>query len=109
MINDSVCPCIYDVVLVSNPKEIIQLIERGFLDANFSIIREEGVVYICCKDNIVFCYECHSQSDISKTCCDISDPVNCFDLFYFGFENICLKCKKLILKYFLDILIKIKK
>ena len=109
MLNYFLCPCIFDVVFVSNPKEISQLIESGFLDANFLILRDDSTVYICCKENIVFYYECHSRSDIYKTCGNVIEPVNCFDLLSFGFENICSKCKKLILKYFLDILIKIKK
>ena len=109
MLNYFVCPCIFDVVFVSNPKEIDELIESGFLEVNFLILRDDSSLYISCKENIAFYYERHSRSDIFKTCGDIIDPVNCFDLLSFGFENICSKCKKLILKYFLDILIKIKK
>ena len=94
MLNYFVCPCISDVGFVSNPKEITQLIESSFLDANFLMLQDDSTLYICCKENIVFYYECHSRSDIFKACGDIIDPVNyCFDLLSFGFENICSKCK----------------
>ena len=114
MVNYFVCPCIFDIFLVSNPKEINELVKSNFLEVSYLILLDaesnmESNLYICCKENIVFHYECHSRSDIFKTCGDISDSVNCFDLLSFGFKNICSKCKKLILKYFLDILIKVKK
>ena len=110
MVNYFVCPCIFDIFLVSNPKEINELVKSNFLDVDYLILLdEESNLYICCKENILFHYDCHSRSDIFKTCGDITDPVNCFDLLSFGFENICSMCKKLILKYFLDLLIKVKK
>ena len=107
MVNYFVCPCMFDVFFESNHKEITQLIESGFLRVNFLIFEHDGSFYLCCKDNIIFCFDC--QSDIYKTCSDEIEPVNCFDLILYGFEDICSKCEKLILKYFLDFLIKIEK
>ena len=109
MVNYFVGQCIFDVVLISTPKEIDDLIKSNFLNVSYLIFDEESNIYICCKKNIEFYYDCYSRSDIFETCGDITDPVNCFDLLSFGFENICSKCKKLILKYFLDLLIEVKK
>ena len=109
MVNYFVCPCIFDVVLASTPKEIDDLIKSNFLNVSYLIFDEESNIYICCKKNNEFYYNCFSSSDIFETCGDITDPVNYFDLLSFGFENICSRCKRLILKYFLDILIKVQK
>ena len=54
MLNYFVCPCIFDIVFVSNPKEIDELIESGFLEVNFLILRDDSSLYICCKENIAF-------------------------------------------------------
>ena len=109
MVNYFVCPCIFDVVLISTHKEIDDLIKSNFLNVGYLIFDEESNIYICCKKNIEFYYTCYSRSVIFESCGDISDPINCFDLLCYGFENICLEGKKLILKYFLDILIKVQK
>ena len=104
-----VCQCISDVVLTSTSKEISELIKSGFLDVNFLMIEKESTFYICCKDTIVFYYDYSPKSDFSKTCGDVTEPITCFDLISFGFENVCSLCKELVLKYFLDILVELKK
>ena len=109
MINYFVCPCIFDLVLVSTSKEIDDLIKSKFFDVSYLIFNKETNIYICCKKNIEVYYGCYSHSGVLDTCDDIIEPVNCFDLLTYGFENICSKCKKVILKYFLDILIKVRK
>ena len=109
MVNYFVCPCIFDLFLISTPKEIDDLIKSKFLNVSYLIFDEETNIYICCKKNIEFYYDCYSNSGILDTCDDIIESVNCFHLLTYGFENICSKCKKVILKYFLDILIKIQK
>ena len=107
MINYFVCSCIFDVFLTSTPKEI-DVHTKSNKDI-YLILEEESNIYICCKKNIEIYYECYSHLDIFYACDDISDPVNCFDLLYYGFENICSKCKRLILKYFSNLLVKVKK
>ena len=99
----------FDVVFASNYKEIDKLIESDFLRVNFLIFEHVGPFYLCCNKNIVFYSDCYKQSDIYKTCSDETEPINCFDLILYGYEDICSKCEKLILKYFLDFLIKIEK
>ena len=103
------CQCIFDVLLTSTSKEISELIKSGFLAPNFLVIEKKRTVYICCKDAIVFYYDYHSKHDINQTCGDVIEPTSCFDLISFGFENICSVCEELILKYFLKILVEIKK
>lgn len=106
--NYFVCQCILDVVLTSNSKEITDLIESGFLNVNFLIVEEENRLYICCKESIGFCHD-HSSNLDDKTCADVLEPISCFDLIPFGFENLCSLCKALFLKYCQNILVKIKK
>lgn len=108
MVNYFVCPCMVDICLVSNCNEINELKKSGFLRVNFLIFEHVDSFYICCKENI-FYVDCHARSDIYETCSDVIEPINCFDLILYGFDNICSKCEKLILKYFLDFLIKIEK
>ena len=98
-----------DVALTSTDEEIAKLIESGFLNVNFFVIQEKSVVCICCKDTIVFCYDCSSKSDLAKTCGDVIEPITCFDLIPYGFENVCLLCNELVLKYFLNFLVEVKK
>ena len=98
MVNYFACPCIFDVVLISTHEEIDDLIKRNFLHVSYLIFDEESNIYICCKKNIEFYCEFYSRSDIFEHCGDITDPINCFDLLCYGFENICSKCKDLILK-----------
>ena len=109
MVNYFVCPCLLDIVFASNCKEIDELIKSGFLKVNFLIFEHDRSFYLCCKENIVFYSGCYKQSDIYKTCSDETEPINCFDLILYGYEDICLECEKLILKYFLEFLIKIEK
>ena len=109
MVNYFVCPCIFALVLISTSIEIDDLIKSKFLNVSYLIFDEETNIYICCKKNIEVYYDCYSRSGILDTCDDIIDPVNCFHLLTYGFENICSKCKKVILKYFLDILNKVQK
>ena len=109
MVNYFVCPCIFDLVLISTHEETYDLIKSNFLNVSYLIFDEESNIYICCKKNIELFYDCYRNSDNFESCDDIIEPINCFDLLRYGFENICLKCRKLILKYFLDILIKVQK
>ena len=106
--NYFVCQCVLDVVLTSNSKEITELIKSGFLNVNFLITEEENRVYICCKDSIVFCHDYSSNFD-DKTCANVTEPISCFDLISYGFENLCSLCKILFLKHSQNILVKIKK
>ena len=109
MVNYFVCLCIFDLVLTSTHEEIDDFIKCDFLRVSYLIFEEESNIYICCKKNIEFYYKCYSRSDIFEDCGDITYPINCFDLLCYGFGNICSKCKDLILKYFLDILIRVQK
>lgn len=81
----------------------------GFLRVNFLIFEHVDSFYICCKENILFYFDCHTRSDIYKNCSDETEPINCFDLILYGYEDICFKCERLVLKYFLDFLTKIEK
>ena len=98
MVNYFVCLCIFDLVLISTHEEIDDFIKCNFLRVSYLMFEEESNIYICCKKNIEFYYECYSRSDIFEDCGDITYPINCFDLLCYGFENICSKCKDLILK-----------
>ena len=49
MVNYFVCPCIFDVVLISTHKEIDDLIKSNFLNVGYLIFDEESNIYICCK------------------------------------------------------------
>ena len=109
MVNYFVYPCIFDLFLSSSDEEINDLIKSKFLNVSYLIFDEKSDIYICCKKNIGLYYECYCRSVNYKSCGDIIDPVNCFDLLSYGFENICFKCRKIILNYFLKILIKVQK
>ena len=51
MLNYFVCPCIFDVVFVSNPKEITQLIESGFLD-----VKNETIAHFTFVAKRILCF-----------------------------------------------------
>ena len=106
MVNYFVCPLCLMSFLHQIIRKSLNLLKVA-LRVNFLIFEHDGSFYLCCKDNIIFYFDC--QSDIYKTCSDEIEPVNCFDLILYGFEDICSRCEKLILKYFLDFLIKIEK
>ena len=97
-----VCSCLFDIVFVSN--EINELSSEKSL-----ILEHDGSFYICCKDSIEFFSDYNKRSDIDKTCSTVTEPVSCLDLICYGFEDVCSKCEKLILKYFLEHLSKIEK
>ena len=107
VLNYSVCPCLFDIVFASNYNEINELIK--FLSVNFLTILHGVSTYICCKDSIEFYFDYNKQSVNDKTCSTVSEPISCLDLICFGFEDVYLKCEKLILKYFLEHLSKIEK
>ena len=108
-VNYFVCPCLFDIVssaVTSNYEQI-----NKFLSVNFLIIEYDGSFYLCCKDSIEFYYDCcKKQSDIYETCSsDLTELISCLDLICYGFEDLCPKCEKFILKYFLEHLTKIEK
>ena len=104
VVNYFVCPCLFDTVFALNHNVINELMR--FLSVNYLIIEYDGSFYISCKDAIEFYSEYNKQSD---TCSDITEPISCLDLISYGFEDVCSKCEKSILKFFLGHLSKIEK
>ena len=104
MVDYFVCPCLFDIVSALNYDDINELIK--FLSVNYLILEYERTFYICCKDSIDFYIKYDTDSD---TCSNLDEPISCFDLICYGFEDACSKCEKSILDFFLDHLTKIEK
>ena len=104
MVNYFVCPCLFDIVSALNYDDINELIK--FLSVNYLILEYDGTFYLCCKDSIDFYFVYDKDSD---TCSNLNEPISCFDLICYGFEDVCSKCEKSILNFFSDHLSKIEK
>ena len=118
MVNYIVCSCLFDFALFSNYNGINEFIESmekmNFSKSNILILEYVDSFYICCKETVQFLYRCYPE--LYESCIDecpneYTDPesVNCFDLFLYGYEDLCENCESVIFSYLLKILIKIKK
>ena len=104
MVDYFLCPCLFDIVSALNYGDIDELIK--FLSVNYLILEHDRTFYLCCKDSIDFYFEYDKDSD---TCSNLHEPISCFDLICYGFEDVCSKCEKTILDFFSDHLTKIEK
>ena len=104
MVNYFVCPCLFDIVSALNYDDINELMK--FLGVNYLILEYDMSFYISCKDSIEFYSEYNKDCD---TCFNSTEPISCLDLICYGFEDVCSKCEKTILKFFSDYLNKIEK
>ena len=105
MVDYFVCSCLFDVVSTLNYDDINELIK--FLSVNYLILEHESTFYLCCKDSIDFFIDCDKES--VDSCSNLSEPISCLDLICYGFEDVCSKCEKSILKYFSVYLTKIER
>ena len=77
------------------------------LSAEMIIIEKEDNLYICCRDSI-FCYDMFDNNNFI-TRATIFDPVSCFDLLIYGFNDTCVTCiESLSYTYFFNDLVEIK-
>ena len=104
MVNYFVCPCLFDIVSALNYNDINELMK--FLSVNYLILEYDESFYISCKDSIDF-YSVYNKD--CDTCSVPTEPISCLDLICYGFEDVCSKCEKIILKCFSDHLSKIEK
>ena len=104
MVNYFTCPCLFDIFSTLNYDGINELIK--FLSVNYLILEYEMTFYLCCKDSVEFYID--YDKDIVN-CSNLMEPISCFDLICYGFEDVCSKCEKSILNFFSEHLIKIEK
>ena len=102
MVDYFVCPCLFDIVSALNYDSINELIK--FLSVNYLILEYEMTFYLCCKNSVEFYSDFYVDS-----CSNLIEPISCFDLICYGFEDVCSKCEKSILNFFSEHLIKIEK
>ena len=104
MVNYLVCPCLFDTIPAINYDDIDELIK--FLSVNYLILECDGIFYLCCKDSVEFYIDYDRNID---SCSNLNEPICCFDLICYGFEDVCSTCEKSILNFFSEHLIKIEK
>lgn len=103
------CLCVCDSLFNMTNDQVVKTFSTvSDLSANIITIEKEDNLYICCRDTIIFCYELYNDDDY-VTCATIFDPVSCFDLLIYCFNDICVTCiESLCYTYFFNDLIEIK-
>ena len=103
------CLCVCDSLFNMTNDQIMKTFSTiSDLSAEMIIIEKEDNLYICCRDSIIFCYDMFDNNNFI-TRATIFDPVSCFDLLIYGFNDICVICiESLCDTYFFNDLIEIK-
>ena len=95
-----VCNCFYAPRLGCGVVSIKRLIAEDFIDFHYLTLVKNDYCYICCKETIMFLFDCYCYSVFDCTCATTDHPVSCIEMVEFGNEDICQICEKTLFFYF---------
>lgn len=99
------CLCNCETLFLMTIDEIHELISDGSLSVDFIIIETKSEIHISCRESIVFCSDFYKDHE---TCGNVLEPISCFDLIPFSFNNICGTCLEILSEHFFYNLVRIK-